>query len=207
VPSRSVIKQTIIDQPAPWARRNTDGQPINTYRCRTVNESSGGYCMDWQGQEVPEVKIGELIGIQSTIASNQFGIGAVRWIKHEASEKLRLGMEIIAPDAVAVELCPDGAEDYQTSCRQSLLLPEIKAKGASSSVIVPTLAFHSGDLLLLKDGDDEYRIQLGQLIESTAAFARYRFTQKPLEEGDAEDDSDNPEDAEKVDLEEIWSML
>lgn len=209
ISSRSIIKQTLDEQIAPWASQVIGESHIQTYRCRTINESSGGYCMDWQGQEAPKVKVGELMGIQSTIDSNQFGVGVIRWIKHEASERLRLGMEIIAPDAVAVELYPDGESTHTTHSQKGLLLPEIKAKGTGSSIIIPTLPFQVGDNLLLRDSDDECRIQLTQLIESTAAFARYRFSQAIHEEQGTERDSDNPEEqgAENVDFEEIWSML
>jgi len=209
VASRTVVNQTIKEQAAPWTSQNNESTHITTYSCRTLNESSGGYCMDWQGQEAPEVKVGELIGIQSTIDSNQFGIGAIRWIKHTGDEKLQLGMEIVAPDAVAVELCEIDDDGQHFNCRNCLLLPKIKAKGTGSSVIIPPLSFQSGDALLIRDDDDERRIELAQLIESTAAYARYRFTHNGSEGLEKEQDSENQEEqeTEKVDFEAIWSML
>jgi hypothetical protein len=62
---------------------------------------------------------------------------------------------------------------------------------------------------LIRDDDDERKIELAELIESTAAYTRYRFSRVGLEHQEKEQDSENMEeqDAEKVDFEAIWSML
>ncbi len=81
---------------------NLQGQN-KTFVFQTLNESAGGYCLNWHGIHTPKILVGELIGIQSSMSSRQFGVGLVRWMKSNPNENMQVGVQMIAPSAIAVK--------------------------------------------------------------------------------------------------------
>lgn len=199
---------------APWAK-NGSTQSDQIYTCRTINESAGGYCINWGGHEAPKIRVGELIGIQAGQNSGQFGIGVTRWISNASEEKVQLGMEIIAANAMAIKLFRK--EDGEADGQHCLLLSADTAENAAPSVIIPTLIFQAGDILQIADGEEEQPIQLTELVEATAAFARYRISFSPKMEKQEETTNDKDAQPQKkatpskkkapMDIARLWSML
>jgi hypothetical protein len=200
---------------ASWAK-NGSSQTDQIYSCRTINESASGYCINWGGPKAPKMRVGELIGIQAGRNSGQFGIGVTRWVSHTSEEKVQLGMEIIASNAMAIRLFRQ--EDGKEESQRCLLLSANTAEDASPSVIIPTLIFQAGDILQMDDGDEEQAIQLTDLMEATAAFARYQITFSPVEaekpkeavERKVPASEEKPTATKKrpvIDFTRLWSML
>lgn len=147
----------------------------DTFACKTVNESAGGYCINWQGLNAPKIKIGEVIGIQSASNSQQFSIGISRWMKNVPGQGLLLGMQMIASASQAILVHHlEGVQISDRPCR-GLLLPEVRTSGQPATLILPTLPFRSGSLVMINDGHEERKATLGRLLESTGAFAHFEF--------------------------------
>jgi len=147
----------------------------DTFACKTVNESAGGYCINWQGLNAPKIKIGEVIGIQSASNSHQFSIGISRWMKNVPGQGLLLGMQVIASASRAILVHHlEGVQISDRPCK-GLLLPEVRSSGQPATLILPTLPFRSGSLVMINDGREERKATLGRLLESTGAFAHFEF--------------------------------
>ncbi|MET0094106.1 MAG: hypothetical protein ABW120_11255 [Sedimenticola sp.] len=181
-----------------WARGASELQ--NTFSCTTINESAGGYCINWNGSNAPNIKIGEVIGIQSASNLRQFSIGISRWMRNAPNDGMQLGVAIMAPSCAPIYARIKDAE-HGRQC--GLLLPELKDSELPESLILPTLPFKVGQTLHLDEGRGENDVRLTRLLESTGAFARFQFTylegqgrSTKEEEKGGEDDFDN-----------IWSML
>lgn len=179
-----------------WATRSTD-QQYETFACKTDNESAGGYCINWQGANAPKIKIGEVIGIQSATVRNQFAIGISRWMKNLPGQGLQLGMQMIAPNATAVLVHDLEANNPASHAQKCLLLPELKASELPASLILPTLPFKAGDLVMIEREGHERKAKLTQLVETTGAFARFHFNYLDA----------RPGDGDPADFDNIWPML
>jgi hypothetical protein len=174
-----------------WQSPQQPHQPQPTFRCKTLNESAGGYCLDWKGSQTPKILVGELIGVQSSLVKNQFGLGLVRWMKKSPQQSLQVGIQMIAPNAQAI-LAKQGNHGHST-VQECLLLPEVGTSGQPSSFICPSVPFHVGDRLVLENGDSSREIKLTRLLESSGSISQFQFiytdqqtvqTEDPTEEGD-----------------------
>ncbi|MCG8428250.1 MAG: hypothetical protein MI754_12915 [Chromatiales bacterium] len=190
-------------QSAPsWANSPTEG-PLETFVCKTVNESAGGYCIHWNGTNAPRIRVGEIIGIQSATNSNQFGIGISRWMKNIPGFGLQLGLEMVSPGSIPITVETNNGPEAGESAHKGLLLPELKSSGKSASLIVGTMLFKIGDSLLMQTKSGSHHIRLTRLLESTGAFTQFQFVYKNPTESlrkESEEETDG-------DFDNIWSML
>ncbi len=193
--SRTASKEA---QPPGWARQESEIEP---FICRTINESAGGYCIDWEADSAPKIKIGELIGIRSVSERYQYSIGMVRWMQKSAGNNLHIGIEILSPSSSAVLIRRTSKEYRSEQAHKAILLPELTTSGQPTSLIVPSIPFNLGDIIWMEEGTIKQQIRLTRMLETTGAFAQFQFV--PLvTENELSDDLD-----EDTDFESIWSTL
>ncbi len=170
-----VVTQT-EKTPAPdiWQEeREAEPSEASTTKLRTVNESAGGYCVNWHGPKAQGIKIGELVGIQSPNNPSNYGLTAVRWMRNDPDLGLLVGVQLIAPNAFAVSAIEsDRRRRTPTKC---LLVPELKSAERPASLITPIMPFKVGERLHIRHGDTEQGVRLIKLLEFTGAFAQFQF--------------------------------
>ena len=189
-------------QAAAWTNP-ADEAAIETFVCKTVNESAGGYCIHWHGVNTPRIRVGEIIGIQSATNSNQFGIGISRWMKNTPGFGLQIGMEMISPGSIPVSIKSTEHADAPDSVHKGLLLPELKSSGKAASLVVATMLFKTGDKLVLETENGHSHIRLTRMLESTGAFTQFQFIHQSTKNslsGTSDEKTDE-------DFDNIWSML
>jgi len=157
-----------------WAS-NASCLEAETFTCKTINESAGGYCIHWSGPDAPKLKIGEVVGIQSSSDETKFGIGVTRWIKHNPGQGLLLGMQVIASNCSAINLHLVASHTTPTSEQRGLFLPAFEGSNEPDSLILPTLPFKLDDILIISKGALEEQVRLTKLLESTGAFSHFQF--------------------------------
>ncbi|WP_335342597.1 hypothetical protein, partial [Sedimenticola hydrogenitrophicus] len=158
-----------------WASRQS-AQQHEAYACKTANESAGGYCINWQGMHAPKIKIGEVIGVQSATNKHQLAIGISRWARNLPGQGLQLGLQMIAPSAAAVLIHYLAGDDPASHPHKGLLLPELAASKQHACLILPTLPFKTGDLVMIVNAEGtERKARLNRLVETTGAFAQFHF--------------------------------
>ncbi len=173
---RSTQDTWIEDIGAPsWATQIQEKES-ETFSCKTFNESAGGYCINWTGDNPPKIRVGELIGIQSASDHSQFSIGVARWLKHMPGIGLQLGMEIISPTAAAIKVHIAGNENRSHSTHKCVLLPKLTASNRPSCLILPVLNVQVGDRIQIDDGVEERPAKLVRLLESTGTFNQFEYT-------------------------------
>jgi len=172
----------IIEDGAPaWATQSQE-QESDTFSCKTFNESAGGYCINWTGNNPPNIRVGELIGIQSASERSQFSMGIIRWLKHMPGVGLQFGMEIISPTADAIRIHIPGDSQHNETTQKCILLPEVRASNRPSCMILPILNIHVGDKIRIDDDQQQRQAKLIRLLESTGTFSLFEFVY--LDEGD-----------------------
>jgi hypothetical protein len=185
-----------------WASRQSE-QQHEAYSCKTINESAGGYCINWQGIDAPKIKIGEVIGVQSATNKRQFAIGISRWARNLSGQGLQLGLQMIAPSASAVLIHYLEGDDPASHPHKGLLLPELAASDQPACLILPTLPFKTGDLVMIVNEEGtERKARLTQLLETTGAFAQFHFSYPDAQAGNGDDLA-----GDDTDFDTIWPML
>lgn len=144
---------------------------------KTVNESAGGYCIRWQGDGIPRVKIGELIGVESPADRSTYGLGVIRWMKRVDEKAIDLGLEVISTrcEAADVREKPKAAKRDAPSFKCLVVTDSDPASNSTASLIMSTMSLQTGTDLLLSRGGQEQLIRLTRLVEFSSAFARYHF--------------------------------
>ncbi|MEJ2590623.1 MAG: hypothetical protein P8178_04325, partial [Candidatus Thiodiazotropha sp.] len=171
---------------------------------KTINESAGGYCLDWSGTQTPKIQVGELIGVQTAMSANQFGVGMVRWMRRTPVESLQVGVQMIAPNAMAVTARQES--DKKGTPHECLLLPEVGTSGQPTSFISPTYPFKLGNVLIVNEGENMREIKLTRLLEASGAISQFQFVY--LDEGGVAESDDAQEGFnEDTDFDNLWSTL
>lgn len=186
-------------------RKNAEQEPSAAPQAvKTINESAGGYCIRWSGQQVPRVKIGELVGVESPSDRFTYGLGVIRWMKQLAVGELDIGLEVVATRCQA----GDVREVAKTSPRNRL--PSFKCllinntdptAQSTASLVMSAMSLQTGVDLWLATGGKEQMIRLTKLVEFSSAFARYlfEFVNNDADRGDDEHVGDE--------FDELWSSL
>lgn len=189
-----------------WGNSKIRNHPPETHLFHTLNESAGGYCLDWKGSHAPKILVGELIGVQqASRANNQFGVGLVRWLMNNQTDSLQVGLQMIAPNAITVT-----ARHHlrgKTTGHECLLLPEVGTSGQPTSFICPALSFNVGDLVTIDDGQSVREVKLTRLLESSGAITQFQFTYLDNHEEDDPDDEDESDFGRESDFDNLWSTL
>ncbi|NNJ93106.1 MAG: hypothetical protein HKP55_15630 [Gammaproteobacteria bacterium] len=148
-----------------------------THPCRTVNESSGGYCIDWPFDASLKIRVGELIGIQSNSQAVEFGLAIARWIKCLPENRILVGLEIISHTSSSTKVRLDKIVPKHKGITFFPALSMEKRAEETRYLIVPSDMFNEGDTLIQKDDhDNEERTKLISLVESTGLFSQYKIT-------------------------------
>lgn len=172
---RTTPESSIEDDGAPAWTTQIPEKKSETFSCKTFNESAGGYCINWTGDNPPKIRVGELIGIQSASDRSQFSIGIARWLKHMPGVGLQLGMEIISPSSSAISVHVPGDEHHGSSTHKCILLPKITASNRPTSLIMPVLNIRVGEKIRIDDGEKERLAKLTGLLESTGTFNQFEY--------------------------------
>lgn len=171
---------------------------------KTINESAGGYCLDWSGMQIPKIQVGELIGVQTAMSANQFGVGMVRWMRRTPMESLQVGVQMIAPNAMAVTARQES--DKKSEPHECLLLPEVGTSGQPTSFICHTYPFRLGNVLIVNEGENMREIKLTRLLEASGAISQFQFVY--LDEGGVTESDESQEGfGEDTDFDNLWSTL
>ncbi len=185
-----------------------EAEPNDVFICKTVNESTGGYCISWQGENAPLIKIGEIIGIQAASDKTQFGVAVIRWINHSHSKGLLVGIQLISSSVIASEIIPLAKDKRQAIINhRALLLQPMKSLKRKESLIFSPIPTQKGEQFTLATKKGVATIQLGKMIESSGAFVQfyYHFIDSPEDQQTAE--AEKTEGAKSEDFDNVWSSI
>lgn len=144
------------------------------YNCEIVNTSPGGFCLSWHQDVPPQVKTGEIVGIQEQDKAH-WSIGVIRWVKQFKEDGVRMGVELIAPKAEACGTQVLHKKGGVTEYMRTLMLPELRAIGQPATLITPNIAFHVGYKVNINEKGLISKGQLIKQVTSTASFSQFQF--------------------------------
>jgi hypothetical protein len=165
----------IEDDGAPAWTKQAQAEEGDIFSCKTQNESAGGYCINWRGDNAPKIIVGELIGIQSASDRSQFSVGIVRWLKHMPEVGLQLGFEIISPTSIAATIHINAGNRQPSISQKCLLLPKNTVANRPPSLILPIMNIQSGAEIEIEQAGIRKQVKLVRLLESTGTFSQYEI--------------------------------
>ncbi|MEN8178972.1 MAG: hypothetical protein ABFS39_10160 [Pseudomonadota bacterium] len=139
------------------------------------------------------------------MANSQFGVGLVRWMKSNPQDSLQVGLQMIAPNAIAVTAKHDNQDD--SNSHECLLLPEVGTSGQPTSFICPSFPFDVGDLLTIDDEKSTREIKLTRLLESSGAISQFQFIHLDNQSLPDNDENEDDELGGDSDFDNLWSTL
>jgi len=157
------------------------------HQWKTLNAGAGGYCLLWDHDKSSNAQIGEIVGIREAGNGNgsSWRIGVVRWMQYIRNHGVKLGIQILAPNASTIQSrLMKGAvsKKQEYSC---LSLPEMKIIQQPASLLTPSMHYKVGDALILNDHGKMMNVQLTRLLENTGNYSRFQYA--PLNTREAHD--------------------
>lgn len=152
------------------------------YAVSIVDTSLGGYCLEWREQIPSQVKAGELLGVREQ-GRRKWSLAVVRWMRQSRNATL-LGLQVLAPNAVALAAAVVQKTDAPTEYLRVLQVPALKAIDQPTTLITNALSFHEYSKVQLYrpagTSTDESTptvtpVQLTRRCFSTGAISQFEF--------------------------------
>ncbi len=169
---------------------------------KMINVSAGGYCLLWDNEEATQAQVGELVCLQE-IDSRQWGMGVIRWMKSADQDGLELGVQMLAPNAVAIAAKTSRDGKNFSAYQRCLLLPEIRTIQQPATLLLPALTSQVGSTVIINIHNKEHRVRLTKVLENTGTFGQFNFV--PMESettGNKDGTTATPKDFDS-----IWSLI
>ena len=184
----------------------TDNSPYMDETWAIINESAGGYCLEYQTGMTAKAQVGELIGIRrKQQGKKQWTIGVIRWLKFSNTHSLRLGIEMLNPEVAAIGMRAASSPD--NTYQRTLMLPEIPAIRQPNTLITAASPWRVGNQVVINIMGKEKRIQLTAASQCTGLFSQFQFMLLDDHKKDEERaDSSKNWEVDK-DFTKIWSSM
>ncbi len=148
-----------------------------TVTAQQQNISFGGLALH-HNEPLQHLSTGALITYRSSNekADSRWHIGAVRWNQNHFEKGHDLGIKCLAEDGCAVVtrvVNADGSSDEPY--HHSLLTPDVNPLTHPATLITPAGDYKVGDIIQIHTHRQQFHAELTQFIDSTWAYAHYRF--------------------------------
>ena len=97
-----------------WAHSGTDVSRVPMHAARVLDQSLGGYRMEWDHASQIRARVGELVGLSLADPDEQpeWMLGVIRWLRYEDDGGLSAGVELISRRTSAVGLRVHGLDGF-----------------------------------------------------------------------------------------------
>lgn len=139
-----------------------------------IDESAGGLAIETARPHHQRTKVGDIMGIRAD-ENGHWEIAVVRWIKTAEQETVSIGLQRLAPHAIAVAINVLDKEGKDTRFKPALLLPAMSALNQPATIIAEKSTVSIGSHFFLDNGYQLNEAKASKIIESTSAFERFEF--------------------------------
>ena len=136
-----------------------------------LNSSAQGYCLLWTDKSISAARVGELVGVEK--AGADLHLGVVRWMNHDKSGDLMLGIELLSPHVEGGLVRP---LNRATAGEKALYVSAVSRLGQPAMVLTPPGHFDTG-LVIEWSGERGKRVlRLDGVQSATPAYTAYIVT-------------------------------
>jgi hypothetical protein len=171
------VLPSAADLAAESSETQSQGSASETFRVDTRwhlrDESAGGLALERSGALGPLLRVGDLLGLHQ-IEQDRWRIGVVRWLKSPDSQRVEMGVEMLAPMAYPVAVKPAAVND--AVFEPGLLLPPIEALHQPSTLLLARATVRAGEAIDILDEDlPARRVRVLNVVERSGAFVQLVF--------------------------------
>lgn len=148
---------------------------LNYIEWNIIDESAGGLALATSRATHQHTKAGDIMGIRGSNGSH-WEIVVVRWIKNTDAETISIGVQRLAPDAVAISINVLDESGENTAFKLALLLPALPALKQAATIAAEKSSLGHGQKFFMDNGYQMNEAKATRVIESTTAFERFEFT-------------------------------
>jgi cyclic-di-GMP-binding protein len=173
-----------------------------------VNASPGGFCLRWRGQRACRAQVGELIGLREKEGNQyQWRVGMIRWMLNKAQGGLEVGVQVLAPRTVLVQIEPPHPVRRNAGPEKALLLPAIRTIQQPPTLLVPAGRFQVGEEVIVSLAGRAIRLKLEGLGEHTSLFAQHRYTGLAQPQPVPEPEHESPRKGAENRFDDLWMLI
>lgn len=149
-------------------------RPIDIETWVANDASPGGYGATIRSLRGDWVKLGAFVGVKPE-EGRYWGIAVVRRIYRETEQEHHVGLQLLAPAALPVDLVPTAASGGGNEPRRALLLSARPDENGEVDVVLEVGAFSSNGRFVVQINDRPYLLVPSQLVEAGDDFDHARF--------------------------------
>ena len=143
------------------------------HEVRVINESTGGYCLEWPLEAQEHLLIGEILGIKESYAP-YWKVGEIVWLKKTEDNLVRAGVRLLSQEAIPVVARVPQTMGQRGDKLPSLLLPRDREIGAEKTTfLAPNVNLKMGEQLKVVQEGNEQAIQLLEPVKETVAYSQF----------------------------------
>lgn len=148
--------------------------PPTIVRCKTVNDSMGGLALIKTGNTSIQIRVGDVVAIRQEKA--EWGVGLVRWFRVPGQGEVFFGIQLLAPQALAVQV---KRKDNGRQWSSLLLHPSPNSKQTPMLLAQPG-CFAPDIPAEINTPQGNQLVQIEKRIESTPSIELFRFQMHSL---------------------------
>ncbi|CAB1369942.1 hypothetical protein [Denitratisoma oestradiolicum] len=144
-----------------------------------LNENPSGYALMHLSGETGGLVAGSVLGLRPTPAT-PWSIWLVRWVRTENADNLEVGLELLAPGAVAVRIATNNATAEPVA---ALLLTSPPRLDQREALLIPRAPASRRDFTLLTESRGRIKLTAcrpGSLRHQTSSVEIFEFERLPL---------------------------
>jgi hypothetical protein len=146
-----------------------ESYPVDRWRLQ--DESARGLLLVREGEMLGQLRVGDVLGMQSGGGPGNWHVGVIRWIKSPQPRRVEMGVERLAPKVSPVALRASASPKQPTPYVQGLLLPAMPVLQRPAALLAPRGLYETGRSLEIVVGNDPSRtVRPVKLLERTATF-------------------------------------
>ncbi len=123
---------------ASWANASTDSVRASRAKATVLDQSLGGYRLQWSREAGLRIRVGELIGLSIAHEEDDplWMVGVVRWIRYSADGSVDAGVELLSRRARAVSLRTLDPLGHPKSPQRGVMIDWLRERQEQGAVFV-----------------------------------------------------------------------
>ncbi len=180
------ISMTERDKSASWMNALGDTAKPSALRSKVLDQSLGGYRLEWGLESGAKARIGELVGLAAVgdddDEEREWMIGVIRWLRFNNDGRVQAGIELLAREACAAAVrAADTGGHFRAPVRAIELQPMRNGSMGQLSILTPSVVDRGMSQIEVSRAPDQWSDSrdasvrvLSELdvIENTGAYIR-----------------------------------
>lgn len=154
-------------------QQGQNAQSYRCYDCQLIDQSEGGYCLEWTEEIPQQLQCGEIIALQHGMenAHKTWTVGTIRWLRHEKDHSILIGIQILSNDVLAVYSRVDETKSHHQTA--TLLLAEEPLHHKPQTLITPSLPFKVGQEVQIHFESKDYQAILQKNYSLSPCYQQF----------------------------------